>query len=149
MTAVFVTTFVFISLITAEFIYAQSTTALPKATPLEFVQGQVTIPAAQVSDGDLHRYAVTIDGTEVRFLLFQKPDGNVATVFDACTICGAAGFYKTSTGLVCKNCASPINSQSVGLPGGCNPVPLKSTKIADSIVITQADLAAGVEPFHR
>ncbi len=149
MTAVCATTFVFISLITAEFIYAQSTTGLPKATPVQLVNGEVSIPAAQVSDGDLHRYAVNINGSEIRFLLFQKPDGNIATVFDACGICGAVGFYKTSTGLVCKNCASPINSQSVGQPGGCNPIPLKSTKSADFIVITQADLAAGAEPFQR
>ena len=31
---------------------------------------------------------------EVRFWLYQKPDGKIATVFDACEICGAVGFYK-------------------------------------------------------
>jgi uncharacterized membrane protein len=113
------------------------------------VNGQVSVPLSQVSDGDLHRYSITINGTEMRFFLYQKPDGNVATVLDACTICGPVGFYKTSTGLVCKNCAAPVNPQSVGQPGGCNPIPLKATKTADSIVITQPDLAAGVEYFQH
>jgi high-affinity iron transporter len=59
------------------------------------------------------------------------------------------GFFKTQNGLVCKNCASPINSQSVGTPGGCNPVPLHSTISGDAIVIQEADLAAGAQLFQR
>jgi high-affinity iron transporter len=149
MVSVYVTTFVFIVLITAQFIYAQSTTRTPPATPLQLVNGQVNIPLSQVSDGDLHRYAIIINGTEVRFFLYQKPDGSVATVLDACTICGPIGFYKTSTGLVCKNCAAPVNPQSVGQPGGCNPIPLKAAKTTDSIVITKADLAGGVQYFQH
>ena len=149
MASMYVTTFLFITLITAEFIYAKSTTPPISSTPVQFVNGQVSIPLTQVSDGDLHRYAVNVNGTEVRFFLYQKPDGSVATVFDACGICGAVGFYKTSTGLVCKNCDAPVNPQSVGQPGGCNPIPLKATKTGDSIVVTEADLAAGMEPFQR
>ena len=61
----------------------------------------------------------------MRFWLYQKPDGRVATVFDACEICGSAGFYKGPNGVVCRNCAAPINGQSVGTKGGCNPVPLR------------------------
>ena len=30
----------------------------------------------------------------MRFWLYQKPDGKIATVFDACEICGPVGFYK-------------------------------------------------------
>ena len=149
MTSVCVTTFIFISLITAEFIYAQTTTPAISSTPIQLVNGQVSIPLTQVSDGALHRYVVIINGTAVRFFLYQKPDGNVATVFDACEICGPVGFYETSTGLVCKNCAAPVNPQSVGQAGGCNPIPLKSTRTADSIMITQADLASRVQVFQR
>src|SRR5713101_8424453 len=137
MASVYVTTFIFIVLITAQFIYAQSTTGISPATPVQLVNGRVSVPLSQVSDGDLHRYSITVNGTEMRFFLYQKPDGNVATVLDACTICGPVGFYKTSTGLVCKNCAAPVNPQSVGQPGGCNHIHLKETKTADSIVITQ------------
>lgn len=149
MTAVFASSFVFIVLVTAEFIYAKSVSALSPATQLSFTNGAVSIPLAQVSDGDLHRYAAREGGIEVRFLLYQKPDRNVVAVFDACEICGPVGFFKGPNGLVCKNCASPINSQSVGTPGGCNPIPLHSTTSGDAIVIQEADLANRIKLFQR
>jgi len=149
MTAVFASSFIFIVLVTAEFIYAKSVNTLSTATPVSFINGAVSIPMAQVSDGDLHRYQVREGGTEVRFLLYQKPDGKVVAVFDACEICGPVGFFKGPNGLVCKNCASPINSQSVGTAGGCNPIPLQSTTDGSAIVIQEADLAARVKVFQR
>ena len=149
MVAVYATSFVFILMITAEFIYAKGTSTLSAATPVTFTNGAVSIPLAQVADGDLHRYAANEGGMQIRFLLYQKPDGKVATVFDACEICGSVGFFKTANGLVCKNCASPINSQSVGTPGGCNPVPLKSLVSGGDVVIQEADLAAGGKLFRK
>ncbi len=149
MVAVYATSFLFIVMITAEFIYAKGTSALSAATPVTFTNGSVSIPLAQLSDGDLHRYAVNEGGTQIRFLLYQKPDGKVAVVFDACEICGSVGFFKTANGLVCKNCASPINSQSVGTPGGCNPVPLKASVSGGDVVIQEAELAAGGKLFRK
>ena len=89
------------------------------------------------------------NGVEVRFWLYQKPDGKIATVFDACQICGAVGFYKSGNLIVCKNCAAPINGQSVGTTGGCNPIPLKATETADSVVIQEADIAAESHMFEK
>jgi high-affinity iron transporter len=149
MASVYAFSFVFIALVTAEFIYAKSVSALSPATEVSFVNGQVKIPLAQVSDGDLHRYQTQEKGTAIRFWLYQKPDGKVATVFDACEICGAVGFYKSGNGVVCKNCAAPINPQSVGAKGGCNPVPLKATQTADSVIIQEADIAAGTRMFEK
>ena len=148
MVSVYGSSFVFIVLVTAQFIYAKSVSALSPATQVAFVDGKITIPLSTVYDGDLHRYAAKENGVEVRFWLYQKPDGKVATVFDACEICGPVGFYKTSQGVVCKNCAAPINAQSIGLQGGCNPVPLKAETTADSIIISEADLAAGSRLFQ-
>jgi len=149
MTAVFASSFVFIVLVTAEFIYAKSVSALSPATHVSFTNGSVSIPLAEVSDGDLHRFEAREGGTEVRFLLYEKPDGKVVAVFDACEICGPVGFFRGPNGLVCKNCASPINSQSVGTPGGCNPLPLQSKTNRDAIVIQEADLAARIKVFQR
>jgi high-affinity iron transporter len=70
-------------------------------------------------------------------------------VFDACTICGPVGFFKGPNGVVCKNCAAPINGQSVGTSGGCNPVPLKAVQTADAIVIREADIAVGSHLFQQ
>lgn len=149
MISVYVFSFVFIAMITAEFVYAKSQSALSPATEVAFVNGQVKIPLVQVSDGDLHRFEAKENGTPIRFWLYQKPDGKIATVFDACEICGAVGFYKSANGVVCKNCSAPINPQSVGTSGGCNPVPLKATETADAIIIQEADIAAGSRMFGQ
>jgi len=149
MVSVYATSFLFILLVTAEFIYAKSVSALSPATPVSFSNGAVSIPLAQVSDGDLHRYVARENGTDVRFLLYKKPDGKVVAVFDSCQICGPVGFFKGPSGIVCKNCAAPINSQSVGTPGGCNPVPLKSDSTSNAIVIEEADLLSSASMFQH
>ena len=149
MASVYIFSFMFIAMLTAEFVYAKSQSALSPATAVSFTNGEVKIPLAQVSDGDLHRFQAQENGTEIRFWLYQKPDGKVATVFDACQICGGVGFYKSANGVVCKNCAAPINPQSVGTAGGCNPIPLKATQTADSVIIQEADVAAGSRVFEK
>jgi len=148
MASVYASSFVFILLVTAEFIYAKSVSGLSPATAVSFVNGQISIPLSQLSDGDLHRYEAKENGVEVRFWLYQKPDGKVATVFDACEICGAVGFYKGPNGVICKNCAAPINAQSVGTKGGCNPVPLAAEVTPTAIIIHEADVAAGRRLFQ-
>jgi uncharacterized membrane protein len=149
MGSVYASSFLFIVLVTAQFIYAKSVSALSPATKVTFVNGKVTIPLKSVYDGDLHRYSAKENGVEVRFWLYQKPDGKVATLFDACEICGPVGFYKSSNGVVCKNCAAPINPQSIGMPGGCNPIPLKAEVTADSVIISEVDVAAGSRLFQE
>ncbi|HEX4426347.1 MAG TPA: Fe-S-containing protein, partial [Terriglobales bacterium] len=149
MASVYVSSFVFIFLVTAEFIYTKSVSALSPATEVTFQNGQVSIPLTQVSDGDLHRFAANENGTTVRFWLYQKPDGKVATVFDACEICGGIGFYKGTNGVVCKNCAAPVNAQSVGMKGGCNPVPLNAEIVSNEVIIKEADIAAGARMFQQ
>jgi high-affinity iron transporter len=147
--AVYASSFVFIMLITAQFIYAKSASALSPATEVAITQGAVRIPMAQVNDGDLHRFQTRIGDKEVRFWMMRKPDNSIGTVLDACEICGDVGFYKQGNTIICKNCVAPINPQSVGQAGGCNPVPLKSTAAADTIVIAEADLAASARYFKH
>jgi high-affinity iron transporter len=147
MASVYVCSFLFIVTMTAEFIYAKSVSALSPATELKFVHGQVSIAVAQVADGNLHRFEAQENGVEVRFWLYQKPDGKIATVFDACEICGAVGFYKSANGVTCKNCGAPVNPQSVGTTGGCNPIPLKAAQTGDAVIIQEADIATGSKMF--
>ena len=154
MNAVVVTSFVFIFLSTAEFIYAKSTTALSPTTPVTLVGSQVTVQAAEVNDDKLHRYGVYMDdgkggSVQVRFLLFKKPDGNIVAVGDACRICGPVGFYMGSQGITCKMCASPLNPASMGQEGGCNPIPLKSSVASGIVTIRAADLKTLVRVFER
>jgi high-affinity iron transporter len=149
MASVYASSFLFILLVTAEFIYAKSLSAPSPATEVTFVDGQVAIPLAEVSGGDLHRFSARKNGVEIRFWLYQKPDGKIATVFDACQICGGVGFYKGPHGVVCKNCAAPINPQSVGTAGGCNPIPLNAAVASDSVIIQETDIAAGARVFQK
>src|SRR5436853_454564 len=111
MGSVYTFSFIFIAMVTAEFVYTKNVSALSPATQVTFTNGKVSIRLSQVSDGDLHRFQAKENGTDVRFWLYQKPDGKIATVFDACEICGSVGFYKSANGVVCKNCAAPINRE--------------------------------------
>ena len=154
MTAVVATSFVFIFLSTAEFIYAKSSTALSPTAAVTLVGSQVTLPTAEVNDDKLHRYGVHLDdgkggNVEIRFLLFRKPDGNIVSVADACQICGPVGFYIGDQGITCKMCASPLNASSMGTKGGCNPIPLKSTVGGGQLVIQAEDLRALAPVFER
>jgi uncharacterized membrane protein len=143
------TAFIFIFMVTAEFIYAKGP-ELSEAIPVTFdSNGRVSIPDKDLAEGDLRRYSAEVNGVKVRFLLYRKPDGKVATIFDACEICGSVGFYKGNNGIVCKNCAAPINPQSVGQPGGCNPIPLQSTREGDAVVIKITDLMPELRQFSH
>jgi len=148
MASVYVFSFAFIVMVTASFIYEKSASALSPAAEVTFVNGKVSIPLKQVYDGELHRFEAKEGGVEVRFWLYQKPDGKIATLFDACEICGPVGFYKGAQGVICKNCAAPINPQSVGMPGGCNPIPLKAQVTDDAVIVSEADVAAGRHYFE-
>jgi FTR1 family protein len=154
MTGVVVTSFLFIFLSSAEFIYAKSSTSLSETNPVTLVGDQVTVPASQIADDKLHRFGVHVDdgnghSPEVRFLLYKKPNGTIVSVADACSICGPVGFYIGSQGITCKMCASPLNPASMGEPGGCNPIPLKSTQAAGQIVIAAADLKSLTKTFEK
>src|SRR3954454_4379482 len=84
MASVYTFSFVFIALVTAEFIYTKNVSALSPAAIVSFTNGKLSIPLAQVSDADLHRFQAKENGTDIRFWLYQNPDGKLATVFDAC-----------------------------------------------------------------
>jgi high-affinity iron transporter len=138
----------FILMITAEFIYAKSSTELSAATPVTVTGEFLKIPVATVSDGNLHRFSVESDGVTVRMIVIQRPDKTLATAFDACEICGSKGYYQKGPNVVCRNCASAIFVPSIGVTGGCNPVPLPSAVEGDQLVIPAAKLFKGARFFR-
>jgi FTR1 family protein len=152
--AVVVTSFLFIFLSTAEFIYAKSTTALSPTTAVTLVGSQVAVASSDITDDQLHRYGVHVEdgkggSTEVRFLLYKKPDGNIIAVGDACRICGPVGFYVGSQGITCKMCAAPLNASSMGQEGGCNPISLKSSVAGGQVTIQAEDLRSLIPIFQQ
>ncbi len=88
------TAFLFIFMVTAEYIYAKEP-AISPATEVTFnASGKAVISTKDLPQGELQRYSANVKGTKVRFLLYRKPDGKVASIFDACQICGGVGLLQ-------------------------------------------------------
>lgn len=138
----------FILAITAEFIYAKSTTELSAAISLTAENGVVRIPVAQVNDGILHRFSIESSGVTVRIIVIRRPDQSIAATFDACEICGNQGYYQKGPNVICKNCASAIFIPTIGIRGGCNPIPLASRVEGDHLVIPADKLLGGAKLFQ-
>ncbi len=149
MTASAAASCVFILLITAEYIYARQAMALSAAEPVTFQNGAVRIPVASVSDGILHRFSLEDGGVSVRFIVMEKADHTLAAAFDACEICGTQGFYQKGSEVICRNCGSSIVASTIGVKGGCNPIPLKSHVEGGMLVIDAAALDPGARIFQK
>lgn len=139
---------VFILMITAEFIYAKSATELSSATPVSVTGDFLKIPVATVNDGNLHRFAVDVNGAIIRIIVIRRPDNTLATAFDACEICGSKGYYQKGPNVICRNCASAIFIPSIGISGGCNPSPIPSEVQGDQLVIPAAKIFKGIRFFQ-
>jgi high-affinity iron transporter len=149
-TSVYVSSFIFIILVTAQFIYAKSTTALSPANDVVFADGKTTIQVVDMQPGELRRYAAQLHGQPVRFLIYKKPNGKIATVMDACSICGSVGFYNNGAqGITCKNCNAPVNPQTVGEGGGCNPIPLVADVNGNTVTVSEVELSNGASKIKE
>ena len=131
------------------FVYAQPPVSLSPATAVEpGADGAVRIPLSSFEGTALRRFAVTVDGTPVRFIAIPiEVGGEIATAFDACEICGARGYYQDGPNVTCLHCGSAIFPPSIGQAGGCNPIPLPSKVEGDQLVLRMADLTAGAGAF--
>jgi FTR1 family protein len=138
--------FVFILLVTAEFIYARNETALSPAEPVQAEGGTIRIPVGAVSDGNVHRFVYSAGGTAARFLVIRAGE-RLATAFDACRICGSQGYYQKAATMICKNCGAAIYGPTIGTSGGCNPVPLASAVEGSELRIQVSDLMSGASFF--
>lgn len=131
--------FVFIVLLTAEFIYAKSQTALSPAQAVTADGGMIRIPVESVSDGNLHRFSYSTGDASVRFIVVRT-GSRLATAIDACEICGSQGYYQNGPEMFCRNCAAAIYTPTIGVAGGCNPIPLPSVDSGTELVIQVSDL---------
>jgi uncharacterized membrane protein len=107
----------------------------------------VRLPAANVADGQLHRYVAATPDGDVRFFAIRRPDGTVAVALDACMVCGSAGYYQIGSQLYCRHCGAPINAAMVGMAGGCNPIPLEAQRQGDSVLVSLNQLTAAAPRF--
>jgi uncharacterized membrane protein len=106
---------------------------------------EIVIPLASVNDGALHRFVHKIkrgsSSVDVRYIVIKKNETSYGVGLDACDVCGPTGYYERKGQVVCILCDVVMNKATIGLPGGCNPVPLKFDIAGGNMIIKTADLA--------
>jgi high-affinity iron transporter len=118
----------------------------PSMLHADAAEGVLRLPLAGLDDGHLHRFGVEFDGTVVRFIV-MKAGNRVVPAFDACVVCGAHGYVERRGRLVCLACAADINTTTLGIGGGCNPIPLPHRTEDGALVIALTDLAGEKRAF--
>lgn len=135
-----------LSLILGSFAAVQATRGYdPEPTRVTAVNGAIALAFPQ--DDKIHKHMVDVDGVPVRFFLLRRKDGTLASAFDVCYICPPKGYMQDGDQLICRNCDAPINVDTVGLTGGCNPIPLKVETTGSQVQIALADLATAKDRF--
>lgn len=111
---------------------------------------EVRVPVSQVNDYNLHAFEMRRSTSQkVRWIIIQKPGSAAFGVgLDACDVCGSAGYYQRGDTVVCKKCDVVMNTTTIGLAGGCNPVPLESRIQGGNIVIPMQALIDGERRFR-
>jgi len=137
-----------ISLVLGSFLVVQATRGYDP-TPVRVVPAGDAIRLAFPEDGKIHKHVVDVEGVPVRFFLLKRKDGSLASAFDVCYICPPKGYLQDGEQLICKNCDAPINEASVGMTGGCNPMPLAVEANGTEVTVTMAELAKGRDRFAK
>jgi uncharacterized membrane protein len=109
-------------------------------------EGEIRLTEAGLDDGHLHRFGVSVDGTVVRFFV-MKSGSRIVPAFDACQVCGAYGYIERQGRLVCLACAADINRATLGVGGGCNPLPLPYREEGGELILSVSDLAVQAPAF--
>jgi len=140
---------VFILIVTMSWYTSGSEKAMslyvPEPKPLIEDKGMVIIPlstpGADLTDGKIHKFSLLVDGKGVRLLLVRKPDSSLAVTLDACEICPADGYGQRGEHVVCIYCRTPIPLETLGKPGGCNPIPLVVSITDRDVRIQMAEIS--------
>ncbi len=118
----------------------------PDPKPVAADAGILTIPlhapGNDLLDGNLHKFSLTVQGETYRLLIMKKPDGALSLCLDACEICQPEGYAQGREHIVCLYCKTPIPFETVGKPGGCNPIPLAA-------LVTDKDVKVEVPEIER
>jgi uncharacterized membrane protein len=98
--------------------------------------GEIVIPLkgdVDLQDGKLHKYLYSREGKEARFFVLLLPTGQLTVTLDACAICKPDGYGQAEGTVICYYCNTLIPLETVGKPGGCNPVPVSHTVKEDGV----------------
>jgi high-affinity iron transporter len=137
-----------ILVMTADFVYTRANAAPPSARALDAVGNEVRIPVAEVQDGKMHLFTVSVGGQSLRFMIMRKPNG-YGTALDACRICGAEGYRQDGQNVVCRHCGSAIYVPTIGEAGGCNPIGVPSHLDNADLVLDVSTLVGATKEIPR
>lgn len=124
----------------------------PQPLTVEVSDGKVRIPETDLKENLLKKYTFVQDGTKVRFIVIKRSDGTYGTGLDACKICGPIGYFQeegNNANIICKNCNAPISIPTVGMPGGCNPVSVKSEVRDGMVILDAAELVKDTNTYKK
>lgn len=100
----------------------------PEPRPVVADRGMVLIPlhdpTMDLMDGLLHKFSLNHEGETINLLIIRKSNNALSVCLDACEICPPEGYGQRGDHVVCIYCGTPIPIDSLGQPGGCNPIPL-------------------------
>lgn len=109
----------------------------------------ITGKTGDLGDKKLRKFVYYQGHKQVLFLAVMKPDGTVGLALDQCEICRPADWNKDARGyaqqgenLFCKYCVTPITTNTVNTPGGCNPIPIPFSIRENAIIISAGQLVA-------
>jgi uncharacterized membrane protein len=140
---------VVISSLCLDFVYARGPVALSPAEPATLCDNFVLLPIARFADGKLHRFSFADGEKKLRFFVIKINQEQLGVAFDACENCGDQGYYQEGPVVYCLNCVAEINPPTIGIGGGCNPIPLAHTIQNDTLRITVEELRAGMKFFKQ
>jgi uncharacterized membrane protein len=138
----------FIALITVSWFFERGETVselfVPKARPVVAENGVIMIPLSDptmdLMDGSLYRFTYSHENDEIGILIIKKPDDTLSVSLDACEICPPVGYGQRTDHVVCIYCRTPISIDTLGQPGGCNPIPLSAEIDGKFITITTGEI---------
>lgn len=123
-----------------------------KSEKLNAVNGAVTIPLREVSDGKAHFYRFASAKKEIVFFVVRGSDGIYHTAFDACEVCcfrKNKGYMQQGYYMICLGCREKYATNMIGQVNGigCKPHHLVHSEEGEMIIIKVADLKAGAHFF--
>ncbi len=121
------------------------------APEIYIVDGDTILVSTElVNDGHLHRFEYTTErNVTIRWIVVKKPNSaSYGVGFDACEVCGSAGYYERGSQVVCKRCDVVMNINTIGFKGGCNPIPLAYEVGDGNLVFKMDDILAGEKEFR-
>jgi uncharacterized membrane protein len=127
------------------------TGGVPATKSVTASAGKVSIPVAELNDGQAHFYSYKGQGEKMTFFVIKGTDGTLRAAFDACDVCykEKKGYEQKGEQMICKNCNMAFPVAKIGtVSGGCNPSPLKSTQNGATLEIASGDLEGGAHYFR-